>query len=59
MKIYNTMTRRKEELKPIEDGILKIYVCGPTVYNFFTLETQDLLLYSIRSANIWNTEDIK
>ena len=35
MKIYNTMTRRKEELKPIEDGILKIYVCGPTVYNFF------------------------
>ena len=29
------MTRRKEELKPIEDGILKIYVCGPTVYNFF------------------------
>ena len=35
MKIYNTMTRRKEELKPIEDGVLKIYVCGPTVYNFF------------------------
>ena len=35
MKIYNTMTRRKEELKPIEDGIFKIYVCGPTVYNFF------------------------
>ena len=35
MKIYNTMTRRKEELKPIEDGIVKIYVCGPTVYNFF------------------------
>ena len=35
MKIYNTMTRRKEEPKPIEDGILKIYVCGPTVYNFF------------------------
>ena len=35
MKIYNTMTRRKEELKPMEDGVLKIYVCGPTVYNFF------------------------
>ena len=35
MKIYNTMARRKEELKPIEDGVLKIYVCGPTVYNFF------------------------
>ena len=35
MKIYNTLTRRKEEFKPIEDGFVKIYVCGPTVYNFF------------------------
>lgn len=33
MKIYNTMTRQKEELKPITDGIVKIYCCGPTVYN--------------------------
>ena len=35
MKIYNTMTRKKEEFKPIEDGKVKMYVCGPTVYNFF------------------------
>lgn len=33
MKIYNTMTRQKEELKPITNGIVKIYCCGPTVYN--------------------------
>ncbi len=33
MKIYNTMTRRSEELKPITEGTVKIYVCGPTVYN--------------------------
>lgn len=33
MKIYNTMTRQKEELKPITDGVVKIYCCGPTVYN--------------------------
>lgn len=33
MKIYNTMTRRKEELKPSEKGKVKIYACGPTVYN--------------------------
>ncbi|HCF83222.1 MAG TPA: cysteine--tRNA ligase [Ruminococcaceae bacterium] len=33
MKIYNTMTRKKEELKPITDGTVKIYCCGPTVYN--------------------------
>ncbi len=34
MKIYNTMTRQKEELKTITDGELKIYACGPTVYNY-------------------------
>lgn len=33
MKIYNTMTRQKEELVPITPGTVKIYCCGPTVYN--------------------------
>ncbi len=33
MQIYNTMTRKKEELIPIEEGTVKIYCCGPTVYN--------------------------
>ena len=33
MYIYNTMTRQKEELKPITPGTVKIYCCGPTVYN--------------------------
>lgn len=34
MKIYNTMSRRKEEFVPIEEGKARIYVCGPTVYNY-------------------------
>ena len=33
MKIYNTLTGKKEEFVPIEPGKVKIYVCGPTVYN--------------------------
>ncbi|MDD6789381.1 MAG: cysteine--tRNA ligase [Lachnospira sp.] len=33
MKIYNTLTRQKEEFVPIEPGKVKMYVCGPTVYN--------------------------
>ena len=33
MRIYNTMTRQLEEFTPIEDGKVRIYVCGPTVYN--------------------------
>ena len=34
MKIYNTMSKRKEEFVPLGEGKVKMYVCGPTVYNF-------------------------
>lgn len=34
MKIFNTLTRQKEEFVPIEPGKVKMYACGPTVYNF-------------------------
>lgn len=33
MKLFNTMTRRKEEFVPLEEGKVRMYVCGPTVYN--------------------------
>ena len=35
MKIYNSQTRMKEELIPVEEGKIKMYACGPTVYNYF------------------------
>ncbi|GFI28616.1 cysteine--tRNA ligase [Lachnospiraceae bacterium] len=34
MKVYNTLTRKKEEFVPLEEGKVKMYVCGPTVYNY-------------------------
>lgn len=34
MKIYNTLTKRKEEFVPLQEGKVSMYVCGPTVYNF-------------------------
>ena len=34
MKLYNTMSKKKEEFVPVEEGKVKMYVCGPTVYNF-------------------------
>ena len=34
MKLYNTLTKKKEEFVPLEEGKVKMYVCGPTVYNF-------------------------
>lgn len=35
MKLYNTIKQKKEDFKPIDEKSVKIYVCGPTVYNFF------------------------
>ncbi len=35
VKVYNTLTRKKEEFVPIEEGKVRMYVCGPTVYNLF------------------------
>ena len=35
MKIYNTMSAKKEEFTPVEEGKVSIYVCGPTVFNFY------------------------
>ncbi len=37
MKFYNTATNKKEEFQPLEDNTVKIYVCGPTVYNYIHL----------------------
>lgn len=34
MRIYNSMTRKKEEFRPVHEGEVKIYACGPTVYNY-------------------------
>jgi len=34
MRLYNTLTRQKEDFVPLEEGRVKIYACGPTVYNF-------------------------
>ena len=35
LRIYNTLTSKKEELVPVRPGEISIYNCGPTVYNFF------------------------
>ena len=48
MKIFNTMTRKKEELIPLEQGKFKIYACGPTVYNYIHIgNARPLCLFDI------------
>ena len=34
MNVFNSLTRRNEELKPLENNTVRLYTCGPTVYNF-------------------------
>ena len=45
MKIYNTLTRKKEDFVPIETGKVKIYLCGPTVYNYFHIGNARTFLF--------------
>ena len=34
IRIYNTLSKKKEDFVPLEEGKVRMYVCGPTVYNF-------------------------
>ena len=45
MQIYNTLTRKKEELVPLVPGEYKIYACGPTVYNFIHIGISIFLFF--------------
>jgi len=45
MKIYNTLSRSKQEFIPIESGKVKMYVCGPTVYNYFHIGNAKTFLF--------------
>jgi len=48
MKIFNTLTRQKDEFTPIEEGKVKIYACGPTVYNYIHIgNARPLCLFDI------------
>ncbi len=48
MKVYNTLTRKKEEFNPLEDGKVKMYVCGPTVYdNIHIGNTRPMIVFDL------------
>ncbi len=69
IRFYNTLSRRKEEFKPLEPGHVKIYTCGPTVYNtahignFRTFMFEDLLkryflFKGFRVTHVMNLTDV-
>ena len=49
MRIYNTLSRRKEEeFKPLEEGKVKMYVCGPTVYLIHIGNARPMIVFLIQ-----------
>jgi len=69
VRLYNTFTRRKEELRPLQPGVVRIYSCGPTVYryahigNLRTFMLPDLLRRSLdylgyRTEQVMNITDV-
>lgn len=55
IKLYNSQTRRKEEFKPVEEGHVRMYVCGPTVYNLIHIGNARTFISfdTIRRYLIW------
>lgn len=48
MKIFNTLTNKKEEFKPLREGEVSIYVCGPTVYNYVHIgNTRPMIVFDV------------
>lgn len=58
MKIYNTLTRKKEEFQPLEEGKVKMYVCGPTVYNLIHIGNARPMICFDTVEDIWNIRDM-
>ncbi len=61
MKIYNTMAREKEELVTLEDGVVRIYACGPTVYNYIHIgNARPLCVFDVlRRYLTWRGWDVR
>ena len=61
MRLYNTLTRRKEKFIPIEDGKVNMYVCGPTVYDYIHVgNARPLVTFdTLRRYFIYKGYDVK
>ncbi len=61
MKIYNTLTRTKEEFVPIEPGKVRMYACGPTVYNFIHIgNARPLCVFDVLRRYLeWRGYDVR
>ena len=60
IKLYNSQTRRKEDFKPVEEGKIRMYVCGPTVYNYIHIGNARTFISfdTIRRYLVWRGFDV-
>ncbi len=54
MKLYNDLTRRKEDFTPLVPGEVSFYVCGPTVYDFFHIGNAAPSSFLTSCGATWN-----
>lgn len=61
IKIYNTLTRKKEDFIPAEPGVVKMYVCGPTVYNYIHIgNARPMIVFdTVRRYFLYKGYDVK
>ncbi|MBR5134700.1 MAG: cysteine--tRNA ligase [Clostridia bacterium] len=61
MKVFNTMTREKEELQTLEEGKIRIYACGPTVYNYIHIgNARPLCVFDVLRRYLeWRGMDVR
>ena len=60
MKLYNTLTRTKEEFIPLEEGKVKMYVCGPTVYNYIHIgNARPFIMFDTLSTSLGRIYHVK
>ena len=61
MKLYNSATRQKEEFIPIEDNKVRMYNCGPTVYNYFHIgNARNFVVFdTLRRYLVYSGYDVK
>ena len=62
MKIFNTLSRQKEEFVPLVEGKVSMYVCGPTVYNLIHIgNARPMIVFDTpASADVtWNIRDMR
>ena len=56
IRFFNTLTREKDEFKPIEGTHVGLYTCGPTVYDYAHIGNCERTCSRISCAGIWSTE---